>query len=273
MKTLNFSKMQALGNDFVVLDGRHTGLGLTPAIIREIADRRFGVGCDQLIVIEISRKADVFMRIYNPDGTESGACGNATRCVADIVMRELLKDNMTIETVSGILHCSRADKTSITVDMGAARLEWSEIPLARECDTLHLDITAGPFSDPVAVSMGNPHAVFFTTDVESHRIEDFGPGLEHNPLFPARANIEFVEIINRGEVRMRVWERGAGVTLACGSGACATAVAAIRRDLTDRKVNVVMDGGALAVEWREADGHVLMTGGYEYVFAGQYFLK
>ena len=272
MKTLDFLKMQALGNDFVVLDERKTPLNLNPELIKRMANRRFGIGCDQLIVIEASSKADAFMRIYNPDGSESGACGNATRCIADIILKETGKHSIVLETIAGLLECVRIDDKTITVDMGEARLGWEQIPLAHERDTLHLKIAAGPFSDPVAVNMGNPHAVFFVSEVEKQKIENFGPQLETHPLFPERANIEFVEVLDRSKVRMRVWERGAGITLACGSGACATGVAAIRRGLTDRKVTVIMDGGPLGIEWREADGHVLMTGGYEYVFSGQYFI-
>lgn len=264
--------MQALGNDFVVLDDRETPLNLNPAMIKGITDRRFGVGCDQLIVLEKSSKADVFMRIYNPDGSEAGACGNATRCVADIVLKETGKNQIVIETISGLLECLRVDDKTITVDMGPARVKWEQIPLAYERDTLNLRISAGPFTNPVAVNMGNPHAVFFTSDVEKQRIENYGPSLETHPLFPERANIEFAEVLDRQNIRMRVWERGAGITNACGSGACATAVAAIRRDLTDRKVTIMMDGGPLEIEWREDNGHVLMTGGYEYVFTGQYNL-
>lgn len=270
MKTLDFVKMQALGNDFVILDARKHDLGLTPDLIQKMADRRFGVGCDQLIVLEKSSKADVFMRIYNADGSEAGACGNATRCVADIVMKDLAKDKIVIETISGLLECVRADEDNITVDMGEARLDWRQIPLSEETDTLNLGIEAGPFSNPVGVNMGNPHAVFFVDHVEQQPIETYGAELETHKLFPQRANIEFVEVLDRSSVRMRVWERGAGVTMACGSGACATGVAAIRRNLTERKVKVIMDGGPLTIEWRDEDKHVLMTGSYAYVFAGQY---
>lgn len=272
MKTLDFLKMQALGNDFIVLDGRKALLNLNPELIKQMANRRFGIGCDQFIVIEASTKADAFMRIYNPDGSEAGACGNATRCIADIILKEANKDRIVLETISGLLECVRVDDKTITVDMGEAKLGWEQIPLAFERDTLNLRIEVGPFSNPVAVNMGNPHAVFFTTDIEKQRIENYGPQLEKHPLFPERANIEFAEIMDRLTVRMRVWERGAGITMACGSGACATAVAAIRRGLTERKLTIIMDGGPLGIEWREADGHVLMTGGYEYVFSGQYFL-
>lgn len=271
MSALNFLKMQALGNDFIVLDSRKSPLNLDDTIIKRITNRRFGIGCDQLIILENSDKADIFMRIYNIDGSEAGACGNATRCVADIVLKESGKEKIVIETISGLLESSRAgDK--VTVDMGEAKLGWQDIPLAYDRDTLNLEIAAGPFSNPVGVGMGNPHAVFFVKDVEKQRIDHYGSALETHPLFPERANIEFAEILDRQTIRMRVWERGAGITQACGSGACATAVAAIRRDLTDRKVTIIMDGGPLDIEWRESDGHVLMTGDYNYVFKGQYFL-
>lgn len=271
MKTLDFLKMQALGNDFIVLDGRKSSLDLDLADIKRITDRRFGIGCDQLIILENSQKSDVFMRIYNPDGSEAGACGNATRCVADIVLKETEKDQISIETISGMLKSSRAGN-NVTVDMGEAKLGWADIPLAYDRDTLNLEIAAGPFSNPVGVGMGNPHAVFFVSDVEKQRIDAYGPALETHPLFPERANIEFAEVLDRQTIRMRVWERGSGITKACGSGACATAVAAIRRNLTDRKVSIIMDGGSLDIEWREIDSHVLMTGDYNYIFEGQYFL-
>ena len=272
MNTVNFTKMQALGNDFIVIDARDNGFSMTPAQIRRICDRRLGIGCDQLIVLEHSPEADIFMRIYNADGSQSGACGNATRCVADIALRESGKDRIGIETVSGLLECLRADARMVTVDMGAPRLNWDEIPLASTTDTIHLDIGAGPFAGPVAVNMGNPHAVFFVADIENQPVTAYGSTLENHEIFPERANIEFAEVLDASNIRMRVWERGAGVTLACGSGACATAVAAIRRGLTDRKVKIHMDGGPLDIEWRETDGHVLMTGGFDYVFKGQYFL-
>ena len=273
MNKLNFIKMQALGNDFIVLDERQGDLSLKSGLVPSICDRRLGVGGDMVIVLKKSAKADVFMQIYNADGSEVEACGNATRCIADIVLKDKGKDLITIETLAGILEASRASVDTITVDMGPAKTNWDEIPIAFERDTLNLRIEIGPFSNPVGVSMGNPHAVFFVKDVEKQRIENYGGALETHPLFPKRANIEFVEVLDRHNVRMRVWERGVGVTLACGSGACATAVAAVRRDLTDRKITVIMDGGPLGVEWRESDGHVFMTGDYHYVFEGRYFYK
>lgn len=263
--TIKFVKMHGLGNDFVIIDGRAAPLALSPDKIRAIGDRRRGVGFDQLIILEPSNGTDVFMRIYNPDGSESGACGNATRCVADMVMRENARDELVIETVSGHLHCTRGDRPGdITVDMGAPRLEWSEIPVSEQCDTIHLPLEG----DPLGVSMGNPHCVFFCEDAEGIAVDKLGPKVEHNPFFPERTNVEYVGVLGPNHLRMRVWERGAGITQACGTGACAAAVAAIRRGLTGRNVRVTLDGGDLFIEWREADGHVLMTGPVAYVFEG-----
>ncbi|MDZ5647253.1 diaminopimelate epimerase [Nitrospirillum sp. BR 11828] len=266
-----FLKMHGLGNDFVVLDARTTPLSLTGAQARVLADRRFGVGCDQIIILEPpqSAGADVFMRILNPDGSESGACGNATRCVASLVAAEGAgRDRLTVETISGLLPAVRHADGLVTVDMGPARLDWGQIPLAEPADTLALDVAAGPLSSPCAVNMGNPHAVFFVDDAEAVDLPQWGPQLEHHTAFPERANIEVATVVAPGRVRMRVWERGAGITLACGSGACATLVAAARRGLTGRKADIVMDGGTLTIEWRE-DGHVLMTGPVATAFSGE----
>ncbi len=265
---LPFTKMHGLGNDFVVIDARSRPFGLGDDQKRRIADRRRGIGCDQLIVLERSRRADVFMRIYNPDGSEAGACGNATRCVAGRLMAEGGVERIVVETISGLLETRAADRGEITVDMGEVRTDWRAIPLARECDTLHLPLTLGVLQDPVGVNVGNPHAVFFIDDVSAIDLEAVGPQLEQAPLFPQRANIEFVQVLAPGRLRMRVWERGAGVTQACGSGACASLVAAARRGLTGRKADVVLDGGTLAIEWL-ANDHVLMTGGWTTSFQGE----
>jgi len=265
----SFVKMHGLGNDFVILDARASALALTPAAVRAIADRRRGIGCDQLIVIEVARgsTSDAWMTIYNPDGSESGACGNATRCVAWLLMGQTGSDRVVIETRAGLLDAeSRGDKM-VAVDMGPARLDWRELPLAEAVDTLHLGIAAGPLADPVGVSMGNPHAVFFVDDVAAINLEAVGPGLEHHPLFPERTNVEIVQVLGPQTLRMRVWERGAGITQACGTGACATLVAAARRGLTGRKAEVVLDGGSLFIEWL-ADDHVLMTGPVALAFSG-----
>jgi diaminopimelate epimerase len=264
-----FTKMHGLGNDFVVLDLRAGAIAPDADAARAIADRRRGVGCDQLILIEPTDMvdADVRLRFLNSDGSESGACGNGTRCVASVLMGETGADRLVMETLAGRLEATQAGQGAFTVDMGPARLDWRDIPLAEECNTLHLDIALGPLEDPAAVNMGNPHCVFFVEDAEDIELAAFGPQIEHHPLFPDRTNVEVATVIDRGRIRLRVWERGAGNTLACGSGACAAAVAAARRDLADRKVELIMDGGSLTAEWRE-DGHVLLTGPVATSFTG-----
>lgn len=270
---LPFIKMHGLGNDFVILDGRDRAVSLGRGQIRAIADRRTGVGFDQLITLEPSADADVFMRIHNPDASEAGACGNATRCVAELLMRERGgRTPVVIETLAGLLEARDAGGGLISVDMGPARTGWQDIPLAQECDTLHVDVSVGPafaptLSDPVCVNMGNPHAVFFTEDAEAIPLSTVGPMLEHHPMFPQRANISVAQVIDRRHLRLRVWERSAGITSACGSAACATGVAAARRGLTDRVVDIRLDGGSLRIEWRD-DGHVIMTGPIAESFRG-----
>ncbi len=269
MDDLRFIKMHGLGNDFVVLDGRARDLGLGAAQARAIADRRTGVGCDQILAIEasVTGEATAAMRIYNPDGSEAEACGNGTRCVASLLMGENGSGHVVIETSAGLLDVDRGADGQFTVDMGLARTGWREIPLAEECDTLHLGIKAGPLADPVGVNLGNPHAVFLVDDAEAIDLAALGPKLEHHKLFPERANIGAAQVVSSGEIRLRVWERGAGITLACGSGACAALVAAARRGLIGRKARVVLDGGPLDIEWA-ADDHVLMTGPVAVSFTG-----
>ena len=275
MATTPFLKMHGLGNDFVVLDARTAALDLTPERRRVIADRRLGVGCDQLIVLEppTEREADVFMRIYNPDGGEAQACGNATRCVASVVMDERKTDHVTVQTVAGLLDSQKTGVGSnglpvISVDMGQARLDWREIPVREACDTKHMPVGIGPLQDPVGTNMGNPHATFFVDDAAAIPLAELGPKLEHDRFFPERANVGVVQLLGEGRLRLRVWERGAGITLACGSGACAAVVAASRRGLVQRKADVVLEGGTLTIEWLR-DDHVLMTGGIAVAFKGE----
>jgi len=265
-----FVKMHGLGNDFVVLDARAGALALTPALVAAIADRRTGVGCDQLVVIEPARSkgADIWMSIHNADGSEVGACGNASRCVAWLLMEETGRAEVVIETKAGLLDAERRGPSLVAVDMGPARLDWRDIPLARPQDTNHLDIAVGPLADPVGIGMGNPHAVFFVDDVEAIDLARLGPGIEHHPLFPQRTNVEIVRVRADGRLRMRVWERGAGITSACGTGACAALVAAARRGLSGRAAEVVLDGGTLAIEWQD-DDHVMMTGPVALSFSGR----
>ena len=263
-----FRKMHGLGNDFVVLDARATPLPITPTRAAAIADRRTGIGCDQFIVMEPGTDgADVFMRIRNPDGSESGACGNATRCVADLVMTEAATGTAAIRTIAGDLPSERLPDGTIRVDMGPARLDWAEVPLARAMDTLRLPISADGVSDPAACSMGNPHATFFVPDLDTLDIPRIGPVLEHDPIFPERANIGFAQVLAPDHLRLVVWERGAGLTLACGSGACAALVNAARRRLSAREATVSLPGGDLRIAWRN-DGHVLMSGPTATAFTG-----
>ena len=265
-----FAKMHGCGNDFVIMDGRSHTLGLTAGPgWRAVANRHTGIGCDQVIVLEPSAAgADVLMRIWNPDGSEAGACGNATRCVADILFRESGRTFVTIRTISGDLPATLQTDGQVEIDMGAVRLDWQDVPLSQPMDTLHLDLAADGVAGPAAASMGNPHATFFVPDLTAVPITRIGPVLEHAPIFPQRANIGFAQILDVGTIRLRVWERGAGLTLACGSGACATLVNAHRRGLANRRANVIVDGGTLQIEWRD-DGHVLMTGPAVTVFAGE----
>ena len=266
---LTFRKMHGLGNDFVVLDGRAAPLGLTSAQMVALADRRRGIGCDQLIIMEPPPPgADVFMRIHNPDGSEAGACGNATRCIASLIAAETGKARVVVRTIAGDLPSEAMPGELWRVDMGPARLGWQDVPLAREADTLHLPLACGPVADPAACSMGNPHATFFVPDLDALPVNQIGPSLEHDPIFPDRANIGFVQVMAPDHLRLVVWERGAGLTLACGSGACATIVNAHRRGLTGRTARITMPGGDLLMEWR-ADGHVLMTGPVATAFNGQ----
>ena len=262
-----FIKMHGCGNDFVVFDARERPVVLDAARCMVVADRRRGVGCDQVIVLEPCDGADVFMRIRNPDGSEAGACGNATRCVASLLGAESGRRELSIRTISGTLPARIGEDGLISVGMGAPRLEWQQVPLDAPADTLHLALAEGPVADPAACSMGNPHATFFVRDVAGLPLESLGPKLEHAPVFPDRANIGFAEILAPDRIRLRVWERGAGLTLACGSGACAAVVNAARRGLTGRRISVQVDGGVLEIDWRES-GQLVMTGPAAEVFRG-----
>jgi diaminopimelate epimerase len=265
-----FWKMHGLGNDFVVLDARDEPLSLDDGRVRALADRRTGIGFDQLLVIERDPGGGhAFMRIRNADGGEVEACGNGARAVGRLLLDEAGgRGPLRIGTASGPIEVADLDGARVTVDMGRPRLHWREIPLAREMDTLALDFAVGPLARPVAVSMGNPHAVFLVPDAEAVDIERWGPLVERDPLFPARTNVEAISLIGPDRIRMRVWERGVGVTRACGTGACAVAVAAARRGLTGRRVEVVLDGGPLLIEWTE-DDRVLMTGPAVVSFVGE----
>ncbi len=269
-RTLPFLKMNGLGNDFVVVDARETGFAPTEKFLRAAADRRRGAGFDQFIVLRQPQAAEADIRIefYNADGSRAGACGNGTRCVARLMFDELKRDHCVIETAAGLLPAKKDSGGLIAVDLGKPKIEWHEIPLAREADTLLAPVSSGGCFAPCCVNVGNPHAVFFVADVAAVPLAEVGPQLEKHPMFPERCNIEFAQILATDRIRMRVWERGAGVTEACGTGACATLVAAVRRDLSARRATIVLDGGELVIEWREADGHVLMVGPTSLCYSG-----
>jgi diaminopimelate epimerase len=258
-----FSKMHGLGNDFVVIDARSTPLAMPEARARAIADRHAGIGCDQLILIEPSDAADVKMRIFNADGSEAEACGNATRCIPLFLGRDAV-----IETKAGLLDAALTDGGA-TVDMGPPRFDWQDIPLAYAMDTLVMPVGWDTLSGPSAVNVGNPHVVFFGDDTPQGD-DAAGPGalIETDPLFPARVNINFARLLSRHHIQLTVWERGAGLTRACGTGACATAVAAIRRDLADGPVTVSLPGGDLVIDWRPG-GTIRMSGPATHVFDGE----
>lgn len=259
---LHFMKMHGLGNDFVVIDARQGDDPVTPALARALGDRNRGVGFDQLAVIRNDAGVDFGLEFWNSDGTRAGACGNATRCVSDWMMRRLDKDSVVLRTARGTLAAQRRADGLVSVNMGAPLFDWAQIPLARAMETAHLPLEG----DPVAIGMGNPHCVFFVPDAEAVDVAGRGTRIENDPLFPEATNVEFASLTGPDRLRMRVWERGAGITLACGSGTCATAVAAHLRGLTGRQVVVDVDGGTLWIDWRE-DG-VWMTGPVAHVFDG-----
>lgn len=275
---MKFYKMNGAGNTFAVFDARPLGgeLILSPEKVRAISDKKTGAGCDQVLALEVASNpdADVFMRIWNADGSHAGACGNGTRCVAWLVMEETGKHEIIVQTDAGLLPARRTGPLEVAVDMGAPRLEWEQIPLAEAMDTKRVDLRVGPIDAPElafpgAVNMGNPHAVFMVDDAETVDAEKLGPFLEYHPLFPEQANIGFAQKLDRTHIRLRVWERGAGLTQACGSGACAALVAAARRRFTEREADVILDGGTLHIHWREDDDHVIMTGPVEMEHQGE----
>ena len=271
MRRIAFRKMHGLGNDFVVLDARREPIAVDAAAARGLADRHTGIGCDQLIVIEQPRAsaAQAFMRILNADGSEAEACGNGARCIARLIAEETGASLVRLETVAGVLAGELLADGRVAVDMGRARTGWRDIPLVREMDTLAVDLAAGPLISPACSNIGNPHATFFVDDVEAVELAVLGPRLEIDALFPERANIGVASIRDRTRIRLRVWERGAGITRACGSGACAALVAAHRRGLTERQATVALDGGDLDISWRD-DGHVMMTGPATLAFEGSF---
>ena len=273
-----FVKMHGLGNDFAVFDARNQSLALDAAAARAIADRRFGVGCDQVIVIEkAANGADAFMRIYNSDGGEVENCGNAARCIARLLMDEKNATRIALETPGGPLVCT-ADGEMVSVDMGVPKFGWRDIPMSRDTDTLSFPIEiAGSNLHALkiasAVNVGNPHVVLFVDNAENATVEEIGRAIEHHPVFPERTNVEFVTLIDKDKLRMRVWERGVGITMACGTGACASMVAAHRRGLVGHKADIVLDGGTLTLEWGGEGKPVFMTGPWATSYKGDVDLK
>jgi diaminopimelate epimerase len=259
---IGFMKMHGAGNDFVIIDSRGRGSVVSEALARALGDRNRGVGFDQLAEIRDAEQADFALEFWNSDGSRAGACGNASRCVSDYMMQKLGRDAVQFVTERGLLQGVRLADGRVSVNLGAPQLDWRAVPVAHDMDLMHLPLQG----DPVALGMGNPHCVFFVEDAEAVDLREVGPEWEYNPLFPQRTNVEFASVIGPDRLRMRVWERGAGVTLACGSGTCATAVAAHLRGLTGRRVVVEADGGLLEVDWRE-DG-VWLTGPVVHVFDG-----
>lgn len=261
--SLPFLKMHGLGNDFVIIDARGRTDPLTPAMARAIGARHFGVGFDQLAVLKSTQDADIAVDYWNMDGSTAGACGNASRCIGRLVMAETGRDSAVLQTERGLLAVRDLGDGQISVNMGQPQLTWDSVPLAEDVDLNALPIDGAPG----AAGMGNPHCVFVVEDAESVDLAKLGPIFEHHALFPERTNVEFIQILDRQTIRMRVWERGGMITLACGSGACAAAVVAHRKGLTDRKVEMRLDGGRLGIDWRD-DG-VWMTGPATLVFKGE----
>ncbi len=272
---LHFRKMNGLGNDFVVFDGRTSSVVMDESKARAIADRATGIGCDQLIVLEKSPRADVRMRIWNNEGFEVESCGNATRCIADMLFDEMHKTRATIDTKGGFLIAEKGGDKLVTVDMGAPRFAWQDIPLSEKFhDTRYIELYVGPMDAPLlhspsVVNVGNPHCIFWVKDLDVVDLAKVGPMLEHHPLFPQRANITLARVDSKDHAVIRVWERGAGLTKACGTAACAVMAAGFRLKRLDRKATITLPGGDLLMEIRESDGHILMTGPVTYEFEGE----
>lgn len=268
MKQIPFIKMDGLGNDFVIIDCRKKDISLPPSLIQKMSNRKTGIGLDQLIVLKKSKTCDVKMEIYNADGTTAGACGNGTRCVSSLIFEETKKKKITLQAPGNKILTAWRGK-QITVDMGEPKTDWQDIPLNKKADTLNLKILSG-LPTAVCTSMGNPHAVFFVKDIEKLDIAKLGPQVENHKMFPQKTNVEFAQILGPEKIRMRVWERGTGITLACGSGACATLAGAIRRGLVKNKAAIIMDGGTLTIEQKQ--GRILMSGPVNKSFSGIYFV-
>ena len=271
MPTIPFTKMHGAGNDFVVIDLREHPVILSESGIAAMADRHKGIGCDQIVVIDFPQlDSDIRFRFYNSDGSESGACGNGTRCAASKIMREENRRTLSIETLAKVVTANMRPDGSVTVDMGLPETEWRKIPLAYEVNTLYLPINLGPLMDATGVNVGNPHCVFFVEDADAIDINYYGPIVASHKLFPESTNVEFVSKLSDGRLRMRVWERGVGVSLACGTGVCAALVsAALRGIINGRSAEFIVDGGLLSANWRE-DDHIFLNGPVATSFYGVY---
>ena len=272
--SFHFRKMNGLGNDFVVLDARQNSIAISETQARAIADRKSGIGCDQLIVMENSNFADVRMRIWNAEGGEVPSCGNASRCIADLIFDEKQTGQATIETLGGLLVATKAGERLVTIDQGLPKFGWAEIPLSEPfADTRHIELQVGPIDaphlhSPSVVNVGNPHCIFWVNDLDVVDFSRVGPMLENHPMFPERANISLAKVVARDHVILKVWERGAGLTQACGTAACATMAAGFRIKIIDAKCKITLPGGDLFMGVNEANGHVLMTGPAAYDFEG-----
>ncbi len=272
--SFHFRKMNGLGNDFVVLDARQNTIAISESQARAIADRKSGIGCDQLIVMEKSNFADVRMRIWNAEGGEVPSCGNASRCIADLIFDEKQTGQATIETLGGLLVATKAGEKLVTIDQGVPKFGWAEIPLSEPfADTRHIELQVGPIDAPLihspsVVNVGNPHCIFWVNDLDVVDFSRVGPMLENHPMFPERANISLAKVVTRDHVILKVWERGAGLTQACGTAACATMAAGHRIKIIDAKCKISLPGGDLFMAVNEANGHILMTGPAAYDFEG-----
>ena len=269
-----FRKMNGLGNDFVVLDARVHPIVITEISAKAISDRKTGIGCDQLIVLEKSADYDVRMRIWNAEGGEVQSCGNASRCIADLLFDETSQNTATISTKGGLLIASKAGHKMVMIDQGVPKFGWKDIPLSEPfADTRHIEMQYGPIDHPLihspsVVNVGNPHCIFWVEDLDVVDLGRAGPMLENHPLFPERANISFAKVVSRDHIILKVWERGAGLTKACGTAACATMAAGHRIKIIDDKCRITLPGGDLLMAVRESDGHVMMTGPVTYEFDG-----
>tara|TARA_B100000700_G_scaffold311266_1_gene392880 strand:- start:36 stop:851 length:816 start_codon:yes stop_codon:yes gene_type:complete len=267
MAKIDFVKMHGLGNDFVIIDNRKNDLKISKEIINKLSDRKSGAGCDQLITINPSLNLgdDVSINIFNPNGDEAEACGNGTRCVAKLLFKETNKNSLIIKSEAGILHANKKGD-DISVNLGKCSTDWKKIPLAKKVNTLNMPIKIENFSNGIAVNVGNPHIVFFGKNIEKVNLSQTGPEIENNELFPNKTNVEIIEIINKQKIKMRVWERGAGITLACGSGACASVYAGMLKKILDKNVEVVLERGSLHIEI--INDEAIMSGPAEISFQG-----